>query len=68
MKTRLTRIQSPSAPAVTMKAANAIVYALTTHCSSDTPPPNNVPMLLSGVDDDDVELHHAVTEAHRSQR
>ncbi len=49
MKIALAPKRSPNAPAVRMQAANAIVYALTTHCSSDTPPPSDVPMLLRAV-------------------
>jgi hypothetical protein len=32
-----------------MKAAKTMVQKLTTHCSSDTPPPSDEPMLLRAV-------------------
>ncbi|MGY3563599.1 hypothetical protein ACVWXP_006868 [Bradyrhizobium sp. USDA 4463] len=49
MKMRLAPIRSPSAPAVRMKAAKAMVYALTTHCNSATPPPSDLPIASSAV-------------------
>jgi hypothetical protein len=49
MKIILAPRRSPNAPAVRMQAANEIVYAVTTHCNSDTPPPSDPPMLLRAV-------------------
>ena len=39
-------IRSAIDPAVRMNAANAIVYALTTHCRPLTPPPRSAPIDL----------------------
>src|ERR1700691_1836363 len=46
MNTRLAPARSLSAPAVRISAANATVYALTTHCSELTPPPSDSPIGL----------------------
>src|SRR5690349_9666864 len=65
MKIILAPRRSPNAPPVRMQAANEIVYAVTTHCSSDTPPPSRLAYAVeSSVDNGDVELNDPVTQAH----
>ena len=44
VKTRFAPIRSPSAPADRISAANATVYAFTTHCSAVRLPPRLAPI------------------------